>query len=73
MESIQTLKSHPFFDDVDFGKVSHKKFNEIGPLLEGVLPKDVDFLGDYVPDKGKRWSQKLGQLLTRWVMVPKCS
>ena len=60
MESIQTLKSHPFFDDVDFGKVSHKKFNEIGPLLEGVLPKDVDFLG------GLRAGQKANDGAKSW-------
>jgi hypothetical protein len=52
LESISTLKLHPFFDGIDFEKVSAKKFCEIGEMLKPVLPQQKnDFLEGYLPDK----------------------
>jgi hypothetical protein len=46
------LKLHPFFDGIDFVKVSAKKYCEVADLLRPVLPQvESNFLGDYVPDK----------------------
>jgi hypothetical protein len=34
LKSIQVLKQHPFFDGIDFAKVSQKKYCQVKVVLE---------------------------------------